>query len=159
MTIKEVCSIYHIAPDTLRYYERVGAIPTVSRTGKGIRDYTEQDIGWVENAICMRSAGVPVEMVAQYVALCRQGDGTFSARRDLLKEVREGLLAQIEKCRRELERLEYKIGRYEAAVETGELVWDRSFSFNSKTGGFECRTDDKPEEKYTKFVATGGFQK
>lgn len=132
MTIKEVCRAYHIAPDTLRYYERVGAIPAVTRTEKGIRNYTQQDIGWVENAICMRGAGVPVERVAEYVELCRQGDGTFPARRDLLKRVREGLLAQIETCRRELERLEYKIGRYEAAVETGELVWDRSF---------ECRPD------------------
>lgn len=146
MTIKEVCDAYHITPDTLRYYERVGAIPAVSRTGKGIRDYTEQDIGWVENAICMRSAGVPVEMIAQYVALCRQGDGTFPARRDLLKEVREGLLAQIEKCRRELEHLEYKIGRYEAAVETGELVWDRSFTFDPKTQSLECRADNTAKE-------------
>ena len=132
MTIKQVCAKYHISPDTLRYYERVGAIPAVRRTQAGIRDYAQQDIGWVENAICMRSAGVPVEMVAEYVRLCRQGDETFPARRDLLKEVRGGLLTEIEKCRRELERLEYKIGRYEAAVETGELVWDRSF---------ECRTD------------------
>lgn len=145
MTIKEVCDTYHIAPDTLRYYERVGAIPAVNRTGKGIRNYTEQDIGWVENAICMRGAGVPVERIAEYVALCRQGDGTFSARRDLLKRVRQGLLAQIETCRRELERLEYKIERYETAVETGKLTWDKSFSFNLETGSFECPTDDGPE--------------
>lgn len=147
MTIKEVCDKYHIAPDTLRYYERVGAILAVTRTGKGIRNYMEQDINWVENAICMRGAGVPVERIAEYVALCRQGDGTFPARRDLLKEVRVGLLAQIETCRRELERLEYKIERYESAVETGKLTWDRNFSFNLETGSFECRTDTGSEEK------------
>ena len=124
MTIKEVCEKYHISPDTLRYYERVGVIPAVNRTAKGIRDYTEEDTGYVENAICMRSAGVPVEMVAEYMKLCRQGDGTFSARRDLLKEVRENILQQIAKYQKELERLEYKIARYEAAVETGELIWD-----------------------------------
>lgn len=138
MTIKQVCTKYHISPDALRYYERVGAIPAVRRTEAGIRDYAQQDIGWVENAICMRGAGVPVEMVAEYVRLCQQGDETFSARRDLLKEVRDGLLAEIEKCRRELERLEYKIERYEAAVETGELVWDRSFSFGPEAGTVEA---------------------
>ena len=77
----------------------------------------------------MRNAGVPVEMVATYVKLCGQGDETFLARRDLLREVRGGIMRQIEKCQRELERLEYKIGRYELAIETGELVWDRTFSF------------------------------
>jgi len=129
VTIKEVCERYHISPDTLRYYEKMGAIPAVNRTKGGVRDYTEQDIGCVENALCMRNAGVPVEMVATYVKLCGQGDETFLARRDLLREVRGGIVRQIEKCQRELERLEYKIGRYELAIETGELVWDRTFSF------------------------------
>ena len=32
MTIKEVCEKYDITADTLRYYERVGVIPTVTRT-------------------------------------------------------------------------------------------------------------------------------
>lgn len=124
MTIREVCDKYHVSPDTLRYYERVGVIPTVNRTKSGVRDYTRQDLGCVENAICMRNAGVPVEMVVQYVKLCQQGDETFVARCDLLKGVRSELLKQIEKCQKELERLEYKIGRYEKAVETGELVWE-----------------------------------
>lgn len=132
MTIREVCEKYHISPDTLRYYERVGAIPTVNRTKSGIHDYTEQDIGCVENAICMRNAGVPVEMVVEYARLCQQGDGTFAARRDLLKEARAGIVKQIEKCRKELERLDYKIERYETAVETGELVWDRTFSADAR---------------------------
>lgn len=137
MTMKEVSEKYHISPDTLRYYERVGAIPAVNRTKNGIRDYTEQDIGCVENAICMRNAGVPVEMVIEYVKLCRQGDETFADRRDLLKKVRGDILKQIEKCQRELERLEYKIARYEAAIETGKLVWDKIFPSHSEADNIE----------------------
>lgn len=137
MTIKDVCVRYHIAPDTLRYYERVGAIPPVHRTEGGIRDYTEEDIGWVENAICMRGAGVPVDMMAEYVRLCQQGDETFPARRDLLKRAREKICGQIEKCQTELGRLAYKIERYEAAVETGQLVWDRPV----------CPADEAPSEE------------
>ena len=53
MTIKEVCKQFDISADTLRYYERVGVIPKVKRTKGGIRDYSEEDISWVENAICM----------------------------------------------------------------------------------------------------------
>lgn len=126
MTMKEVCEKYHISPDTLRYYERVGAIPAVNRAKSGIRDYTEQDLGSVENALCMRNAGVPVEMVVKYVELCRQGDETFSARRDLLVEARNRILSQMEKYQNELKRLDYKISRYENAMETGKLVWDET---------------------------------
>lgn len=77
MTIKEVSEKYNISQDTLRYYERVGMIPQVHRTGGGIRDYQEDDLGWVELAICMRSAGLPVEVMIEYVRLYMQGDSTF----------------------------------------------------------------------------------
>ena len=48
MTIAEVSRAYGLTADTLRYYERVGLLPHVHRNQSGIRDYTEQDCGWVE---------------------------------------------------------------------------------------------------------------
>ena len=124
MTIKEVCQKYDITPDTLRYYERVGVIPEVTRTKGGIRDYSEQDIKWVENAVCMRSAGVPVEMLIEYVRLFQEGDSTIEARRDLLKEARQEVQKQLDKYQSTMDKLNYKISRYEEAVKTGVLSWD-----------------------------------
>lgn len=124
MTIKEVCEKYDITPDTLRYYERVGVIPEVSRTAGGIRNYSEADIKWVENAICMRSAGVPVEMIIEYVKLFMMGDSTFEARCNLLKEARAEIEAVKKKYDDELKRLTYKISKYEEAIKTGVLNWD-----------------------------------
>ena len=124
MTIKEVCEKYNLSPDTLRYYERVGVIPEVNRTAGGIRDYQEVDIGWVENAVCMRDAGVPVEMLIEYVKLFREGNHTIDARTNLLKEVREQILENRKKYDIALEKLEYKIGRYEIAQKTGKLTWE-----------------------------------
>ena len=94
MTIKEVSQKYNISSDTLRYYERVGMIPPVTRTAGGIRDYGESDLGWVELALCMRGAGLPVEAMIEYVKLCQQGDSTIEARMLLLKEQMETLLEQ-----------------------------------------------------------------
>ena len=124
MTIKEVCEKYGITADTLRYYEKVGVIPTVGRTKGGKRDYSKQDIGWVENAICMRNAGLPVEMLIEYVRLFQEGDGTFQARRDLLAEAREEILGQLSKYQATLDKLNYKISRYDEAIRTGVLTWD-----------------------------------
>ena len=67
MTIKEVAEKYDISADTLRYYERVGMIPKVTRRPNGIRDYQESDLGWVELAICMRSAGLPIEVMIEKI--------------------------------------------------------------------------------------------
>lgn len=124
MTIKEVSEKFNISQDTLRYYERVGMIPAVTRTVSGIRNYQEHDLAWVELAICMRSAGLPVEAMIEYVRLAQEGDSTIPARLQLLVDQRESLLAQKEKIDTTLSRLNYKIGRYEIAMETGILSWE-----------------------------------
>lgn len=125
MTIKEVSEKYNISQDTLRYYERVGMIPPVTRTGGGIRDYQETDLSWVELAICMRSAGLPVEAMIEYVRLYQEGNQTIPARLQLLVEQRESLLEQKRQIDTTLERLNYKISRYEKAIETGKLTWEK----------------------------------
>lgn len=123
MTIKEVSQKFGITADTLRYYERVGMIPTVTRTSGGIRNYEEEDLGWVELAICMRSAGLPVEAMIEYVRLYQMGETTFEARLQLLQEQRETLLEQKKQIEATLDRLDYKIAGYESAVKTGKLIW------------------------------------
>lgn len=124
MTIKEVSSKFGVSPDTLRYYERIGVIPEVHRTAGGIRDYKEDDIKWVETAVCFRSAGMPVELLIEYVRLFREGDHTFEARCDLLKESKIRILAERKKYDKALAKLDYKIFRYEEALITGVLSWD-----------------------------------
>lgn len=124
LTIKQVSEIYNISQDTLRYYEKVGMIPTVNRNRSGIRDYTEQDLDWVQMAICMRSAGLPVDVMIKYLKLYQQGDETFKQRLELLKNQYDKLLKQREQINQTLEKLDYKISRYEIAVKTGKLSWD-----------------------------------
>lgn len=124
MTIKEVSEQYEISQDTLRYYERVGMIPPVTRTAGGIRNYTAEDLRWVELAKCMRSAGLPVEAMIEYVRLFQEGDSTLPARLQLLTDQREVLLEQRKQIDETLNRLNYKISRYEKAVETGVLSWE-----------------------------------
>lgn len=124
MTIKEVCEKFDISQDTLRYYERVGVIPEVSRTPSGKRDYQQSDLSWIENAICMRSAGMPIESIIEYVRLFQLGDGTIPARLDLLEDELNQLVKQKEILENTIQRLRYKVSRYKIAVETGILSWE-----------------------------------
>lgn len=124
LTIKEVSEKYDIPSETLRYYERVGVIPPVTRTAGGIRDYSDTDIQWVENAKCMRAAGLPIEVIIEYLRLFREGDSTIKARMDLLSEQREILLKQYKQLEETINRLDYKISKYQEALQTGKLNWD-----------------------------------
>ena len=125
MTIKEVSEQLEITQDTLRYYEKIGMIPPVTRTEGGIRDYQEKDIAWVKLATCMRSAGLPVKVMIDYLNLYKQGDSTIQERCNLLKEQRTKLLEQKKQIEDTLEKLNYKIAKYEITVETGKLAWDK----------------------------------
>ena len=125
ITIKEVSERYCITPDALRYYERAGMIPPVTRTAGGIRDYQDEDLAWVELALCMRSAGLSVEAISEYVRLSRLGDSTIKVRLALLQSQREILLEQQRQIAGTLGRLDYKISRYEDALKTGILNWKK----------------------------------
>jgi len=124
MTIKEVSEKFGITQDTLRYYEKAGIIPKIARTPGGARDYQTEDLEWVEHVVCLRSAGMPVESLVEYLRLTQMGDGTFPERLELLRRERENLVGQQKKLQDAMERLDYKISRYQAAVETGKLSWE-----------------------------------
>jgi DNA-binding transcriptional MerR regulator len=120
MKIAEVSERYGISTDTLRYYERIGLIPPVTRTDGGIRDYSELDIRRVEFVKCMRSAGLPIEVLIEYVYLVQRGDRTIAARKEILKEQRDLLAERIQEMQKTLDLLNHKIQVYENAVLTKE---------------------------------------
>lgn len=113
MTIAEVSELYGLSADTLRYYERIGLIPAVPRNKSGIRDYRESDRSWVEFIKCMRQAGLPVEVLIEYVGLFQKGDETIAARKEILMEQRELLAAKISALQQTYERLNRKVESYD----------------------------------------------
>lgn len=116
MTIAEVAKEYNISADTLRYYERIGLLPAVNRTQGGIRDYNEADCRWVEFIKCMRSAGLSVEALTEYVMLAQKGESTFEQRKQILIEQREHLRQRIQDLQESLERLDFKISNYDTLM-------------------------------------------
>lgn len=126
MTIAEISKKFDLSHDTLRYYERIGLIPSVRRSKSGIRDYTQEDCKWIEFIKCMRGAGLPIEVLIEYVGLSQQGDQTIKARKELLIEERKQLIARMQDMRKTLERLDYKIASYEQTVVEKEKELKRS---------------------------------
>lgn len=116
MKIAEVSERYGLSSDTLRYYERIGLLPPVNRTDSGIRDYSELDEKRIDFIKCMRTAGLPVEVLVEYFALVQQGDETIEARKVILEQQRTQLVGKMAKLQETLDLLDYKIQQYENAV-------------------------------------------
>jgi MerR family transcriptional regulator, aldehyde-responsive regulator len=116
MKIAEVSEKYGLSADTLRYYERVGLIPPVHRSQGGIREYNELDLRRVDFIKCMRGAGLPVEVLTEYMELVQQGDKTVEARKEILIEQRDLVAARMAEMQKTLDLLNHKIDVYEKAI-------------------------------------------
>lgn len=116
MKIAEVSKRYGLSADTLRYYERIGLLPNVTRNTSGVRDYGEQDCARVQFVKCMRGAGVSIEALIEYMALFEQGEQTAAARKVLLEEQRDLVKQRIADMQAGLDRLNDKIENYESML-------------------------------------------
>lgn len=112
ITIKEASEKTGVSADTIRYYERIGLIPAVQRNKNGNREFDEEDLRWLTFSRHMRSSGLSIEMLIEYISLFQQGDDTVGARIDLLKEQRGALKNRINLMQQALDRLDYKIENY-----------------------------------------------
>jgi len=116
MKISEASEQSGLSLDTLRYYEKIGLLPPVNRTDSGIRDYSELDVRRIDFIKCMRTAGLPIEVLIEYYGLVQQGDGTIEARKEILEEQRVQLIARMAEMQETLDLLNYKIQVYESRV-------------------------------------------
>lgn len=116
MLIAEVSKKYDLTQDTIRYYERIGLIPTIPRTQNGIRNFNEESCRWIEFIKCMRNAGMEIEILLEYVELFKKGKSTVKAREELLEEQREKLIEKQKNINATIERLDYKLELYDEII-------------------------------------------
>ncbi|MHC5408200.1 MerR family transcriptional regulator [Listeria seeligeri] len=113
MNIKEASEKTGVSADTIRYYERIGLIPRVSRNENGVRKFDDEDLRWIDFSRQMRRAGISIEALIDYLSLFREGEKTLEPRMELLKEQRAELKARIDMMQEVLERLDFKIENYD----------------------------------------------
>lgn len=115
MKIGEVCKLYNISSDTLRYYEKIGLIGEVPVV-HGKREYAEKHLATVDFVVCMRRSGMTIKTLSQYLKLYRSGESCDEARRALLIEQRDELVKKLEDIQTSIDRLNYKIDQFDVIV-------------------------------------------
>lgn len=113
MNISEAAALSGLTAVTLRYYERIGLIPPVTRGNGGVRLYEESDLGWINFVKCMRNAGLSIESLIEYNALYASGKETALARKDILIEEQKKLQERYDEPGKTLDQLNKKIEHYE----------------------------------------------
>ena len=112
MNIKSASDLLGISADTIRYYERVGLVPPITRTATGIRDFQDYDIEALEFIKCFRSAGVSVDSLVDDMSLYQKGDETREERLGILEDEKKRLEERLSQLQVALNRLNLKIKLY-----------------------------------------------
>lgn len=116
MTITEISQRFGITTDTIRYYERIKLIPPIKRNSNGIRNFTEEDCNWVYFIKQLRSAGISIETLVEYVSLFQEGISTVGARKELLIEQLRIVENKMKEIQETYERLKSKVDGYEERI-------------------------------------------
>jgi DNA-binding transcriptional MerR regulator len=101
-----------VSAHTLRYYERIGLIDPVPRDESGRRLYRDDDLVRVDFLRKLRSTGMPIVQMQEYVDLVRKGPSTEPARLRLLEEHRRRVINDLEHLNDCLGAINFKIDRY-----------------------------------------------
>jgi len=91
--IGELATRSGVTPDTLRYYERLGLLPTPHRTGGGFRVYSPDTVEWLKFIKQAQTLGFTLREVRDLLGVTGSGGVTRCRRvRDLLR----GKLAELQ---------------------------------------------------------------
>lgn len=98
--------------DTLRYYERIGLLPPVSRTAGGRRRYGDTDLLWLLTLRCLRDTGMSVKQMRHFIDLAQGNDETLPERLALLEAQDQKIQEQIARLHAHQAQIRKKISIY-----------------------------------------------
>jgi len=118
-SIGEVANTTGIAISTLRYYDREGMFPNMGRRGGGIRVFSEVEIDTIQMIECLKTSGMPLKDIKQFLDWCQEGDSSLQKRRDMFYERLEVVKKQMEELQKTMNTIKYKCWYYDTALTAG----------------------------------------
>jgi len=118
-SIGEVANIMGIPISTLRYYDKEGLLPTIGRSSSGIRVFTDAEIGTIKMIECLKSTGLSIKAIKEYMDWLEEGDASLIKRRDMFYERLEAVENQMRGIEKTRNMIKFKCWYYDTAVERG----------------------------------------
>ncbi|MEE4564481.1 MerR family transcriptional regulator [Paenibacillus polymyxa] len=118
-SISEVAKELNLTAYALRYYDKEGLMPFVERTSSGTRLFKESDIDALKIIECLKSTGMPIKEIKNFIDWCSGGDSTLQQRYDMFLERKATVEAQMEELKKTMEVIEHKCLYYKTALDAG----------------------------------------
>ncbi|MCD7034147.1 MerR family transcriptional regulator [Metabacillus sp. GX 13764] len=111
-TINQVAEIWDISAHTLRFYDKEGLLPFISRTSNGNRQFSERDLELVKLICCLKDTGMSIKEIRRYMEISMAGEKTFETRKEMMKAHRKEVLRQINDLKKNLRIIDLKVAYY-----------------------------------------------
>lgn len=118
-SISEVAKELNLTVYTLRYYDKEGLMPFVERTPNGTRLFKESDLDALKVIECLKSTGMPIKEIKNFIDWCSEGDSSLQQRYDMFMERKATVIAQMEELKLTMELIEHKCNYYKIALHAG----------------------------------------
>jgi DNA-binding transcriptional MerR regulator len=128
-TIAKAAEKFGLTAHTLRFYDKEGLLPWCDRNSSGIRIFKDSDDGWLQIITCLKSSGMPIKKIKEYVDLAMKGDISLEERYAMIKAHKKTVEAQIVELQRHMELLDYKEWYYETAITAGTEAIHKNDTF------------------------------
>ena len=123
-TINEVAKICDISVYTIRFYDKEGLLPFLTRNNTGNRQFSEADLEVIKVICCLKNTGMQVKEIKQYIDLCMQGQDTAPARRQIMLEHRKSIRKQMDDLKKNLNIVDLKIAFYDSYIANPQGGYD-----------------------------------
>lgn len=117
-TIGQVSEMFDLPVSTLRYYDKEGLFPELSRTS-GIRQFSENEIEALRVIECLKKTGLQIKDIKQFMSWCMEGSSTYTKRKELFENQKKQVEAEITKLNKTLDMLNFKCWYYSEAIKDG----------------------------------------
>jgi DNA-binding transcriptional MerR regulator len=118
-TIRQVSASTGLSEDTLRYYERIGLIAPSRHASSRHRRYNDDDLLWIDFLVCLRSTGMPLAQIQEYIRLYQEGAHTLPDRRALIEAHEKTVMERIAGLQESLGMIRRKLEFYRVRESVG----------------------------------------
>ncbi|MCT4596737.1 MAG: MerR family transcriptional regulator [Vallitalea sp.] len=108
-SIGEVSAKTGLTAPTIRYYEKEGVLPHIKRNNKGIREFNDDNIFWIDLIRCLRGTDMSINDIKSIVDLSLEGEHTVEKRKVILQNHKKKIWSQIDELLEIIAKIDRKI--------------------------------------------------
>ncbi|HAT85156.1 MerR family transcriptional regulator [Cohaesibacter gelatinilyticus] len=113
MKIGDLAKLSGLSVHTIRYYEKVGLLPSAHRDAGGRRQYGHDIVRWLDFLAALKRTGMGIADMVRYAQLRSKGPETGQQRKTMLQVQRQKVLDKISDLEATLPVLDHKIMLYD----------------------------------------------